>query len=215
MKNQKRWEDISAYFDGEMENPAKIERLLAEDADAKGRLASIQNLSQQIQSLPEPEIHHSMAPRVIARLENAPTTTVSWWFRVGTPLVTAASLAVVVAVTALSMLQSSDVPTNVPATTLTAAEEPLVEEDFETPYVAAADTSWMFSDRFRQASTPEPKDQEAMYLNLASIDWFDVSPYIAQEGYSDMRSTLNDMSERETEVLLLLMTDYAREESAL
>lgn len=215
MKSQKRWEDISAYFDGEMDNPAEFERLLEEDADARQRLEHIQNLSRQIQILPEPELNYSMAPRVIARLEDAPSSTFSWWFRVGTPLAAAASLVAIVAVAALSMLQTPGVSTNTPGEMLAVAELPLVEEDIETPYVAAADTSWMFSDRFRQASPLEPKEQEAMYLNLASIDWFDVSPYSAQEGYSDMRSTLNDMSQRETEMMLLLLTDYAREGSAL
>lgn len=214
MKQHKNWNDISEYFDGESKNPQKIERALEADPEAKKSFEAIGALSHTLKSLPEPELSYSLAPRVIATLKSIAPRHIPWGYRIGAPLATMACLALIIAVSTISITQQNtpfQMTVNTPVNIAT--QDPT--DEIDTPYAAAADTSWMFSDRFRQAKKVEPQEQESIYLNLTSIDWFDTTPYTRHNDFSDIQSAVNEMDQRETEVLLILLSDYAREGNSL
>ncbi|HRI87139.1 MAG TPA: hypothetical protein PLJ47_07625 [Candidatus Hydrogenedentes bacterium] len=68
---QKLQDELSAYLDGEADDPAHIARLIAEDADVARVYAGMQRLSSQVKSLAAPEVHPAFATRVMAHVREA------------------------------------------------------------------------------------------------------------------------------------------------
>ncbi|GMU91031.1 MAG: hypothetical protein AMXMBFR4_00890 [Candidatus Hydrogenedentota bacterium] len=65
--NRKRFdEELSAYLDGESDDPEAVARLLQKDADAARRYMEWSKLSAHLRALPPPQVHPAFATRVVA-----------------------------------------------------------------------------------------------------------------------------------------------------
>ena len=102
------------------------------------------------------------------------------------------------------------VPVRVDAPELTIVAGVAPQPAVETPYAAAADTTWLFA---KDAEVqPEPvAESEQVLMALADVRIFDREPY-RLEGDVDMQSALGRMDESTAETLVVLLSDYAKDE---
>lgn len=68
MKRAQLDEELSAYLDGESVHPEKIEHLIKTNVQVAQRYLELQQLSKQVQSLPEPEVRPEFLTRVMAHV---------------------------------------------------------------------------------------------------------------------------------------------------
>ncbi len=73
-EGQRRFEEISAYVDGQADDPALVEQWLREDAASAAAYAQLKRLRHAAGQLPEPEPSAAFATRVMAHIreEGAP-----------------------------------------------------------------------------------------------------------------------------------------------
>jgi anti-sigma factor RsiW len=102
-------EELSAYLDGESDEPEAVARLLQKDADAARRYMELSKLSAHLKALRPPEVHPSFATRVVALARESATPQrrprLAWLYG----LAVAALFAVIVA--PLVLRRESAVPT--------------------------------------------------------------------------------------------------------
>ncbi len=198
-------EEISAYLDGEASNPGAVQKHLQTCMVCARVHMQIAKLSAHLGALSGPEVSHDFAARVLASIDAAtPSGRIAkaWWVRVAVPLAAAAGVLL-----ALSTL----VPVRVDAPELRIiAEVPADDQAIKTPYAKAADTTWLFADDAEVQ--PEPvAESEKVLMALADVHIFDHEAY-RLEGDVDMQSALGKMDESTAETLVVLLSDYAKEE---
>ncbi len=95
--SKEKWNDeLSAFLDGEARDPARIQRLIAEDPELAARHQQFAKISEHLRTLPAPDVRPEFLTRVMAHVreqESAPARP-AWW-RFVLPVATLAMLAVV------------------------------------------------------------------------------------------------------------------------
>ena len=84
-----------------------------------------------------------------------------------------------------------------------ALQAALVEGMLETPAADTADTSWLFAANNR----PEPKPASDTVIQLASMEW---DAPVRWDGQRDMGWILGSVAHNDTDVVLSVLTQYAR-----
>lgn len=103
MKKHLTTEDVSAFLDGEHDRPEDVRKHLQQCAECARRHVALQKVSAHVKALPECEVSHGFAARVMRAVEQPQRERrrrAGYWIPVGAGL--AAALAVAVAVATLT-----------------------------------------------------------------------------------------------------------------
>lgn len=100
-ERQKVFEDISAYIDGESDQPEAVECLIKTNAEAAKLYAELSRTSTHLKALRAPDVHPAFATRVMAHIREANDMAASGipaWRRVVYSILSAATAAVLIAI---------------------------------------------------------------------------------------------------------------------
>ena len=209
MSKKTDWEALSAYLDGESDDPEGMARHLAQSAEAKAQLAALESLSQQVRSLPKPDVSPAFATRVIAHVAQSQRPAHGWFERHGLML----KAACVVLAVAMGVLVwppdrlGDDVGQG-------GAGDDALWAALETQLAASEDSEqWVSSQLLFGDEVP---DEEAGYLavDLANSDWFEELA-VYWDGEQELGDLLVGLDEYEAEAFVELLLEYGAEDARI
>ncbi|MBX7254714.1 MAG: hypothetical protein K1Y02_00035 [Candidatus Hydrogenedentes bacterium] len=195
-------EELSAYLDGESDDPASVGQVLRGDPEAAQRYAQFAALSEHLRSLPAPEVSPAFATRVLAHArEEAEASGIPWFSprRVAWALAGLGFIVVMaVAVTLFARMgQSKDSLDGNPHLARVSTEHgPLPIEG---------------------AEPVPPDDPGSLYPDSPQIDYEDTLASVEvleqeEDSYTanaDLDSMLNSLSDSELQAFKALLAEYA------
>jgi len=207
MKDKRLLENLSAYLDGEADDPEQVERLLREDQDAACYYLELTRISQSLRALEPPAADPHFAARVVGRLragEGRSAGDGKFWWGMCAAAVTACLL-LAVAWLAMPRLPGAapqavaqDEDVLLELVELRLAREPEAQDMLEA--YASEDTLVMTADI----------GGDSWLDVLASQSWFDALAESFEEG-QDFDVLLDSLSEEETSALKEALIDCARD----
>lgn len=209
MSKKTDWEALSAYLDGESDDPEGMARHLAQSAEAKAQLAALESLSQQVRSLPKPDVSPAFATRVIAHVAQSQRPAHGWFERHGLML----KAACVVLAVAMGVLVwppdrlGDDVGQG-------GAGDDALWAALETQLAASEDSEqWVSSQLLFGDEVP---DEEAgdLAVDLANSDWFEELA-VYWDGEQELGDLLVGLDEYEAEAFVELLLEYGAEDARI
>jgi len=153
MRSEQERDEISAYLDGESEQPEAVERLLQTDQETAAYLNQLRQASGQVRALPSPDVHPAFLARVmagVAEIDAQRHRHRRWRFPLA--LCTAAMVLIMTGVSVF-YVGSGEQPPSLPESAalqnppqdvllVTVLEEHMLENGTELPLVFAPEPSW-------------------------------------------------------------------------
>lgn len=209
MKQQEEFEMLSAYLDGEAEDPAAVERWLAGSPEAARRLEELRRMSAQLKAVPAPEVSPAFATRIVARVRETAAPTRRW--RVWAPVGALCALALVAGIwVGLPQAPEEGIP---PVTAL----PDLPDGEAEQALLGAferRDAVPETADALAFSTSPEPDPAldattEEWVAGMADTLWFDA---LAEEWEADedLDMLVQSLDARELETFKELLREYER-----
>jgi hypothetical protein len=230
MRHSQLQEELSAYLDGEAEDPQAVRRLIEEDPDAARLYSEMKRLSTRLGALPEPKVPAQFLTRVMAdvRDEDAPRRFHAWRFTA-----TVAGMAAMAAIVLSVVLYRAEPDGGGPedpwartgangslqdADAWMLANQGLFDEEWdqaaglEAYAVASADALT----RRWEAQVPRLEayavaSADALLGALAAEEWFPSFAW-SVESKDDIDTLLGSLTDEESETLKKLLLEYAEEE---
>lgn len=109
MRERKWKEELSAYLDGEADDPAAVEERLRTDPQAAREFAQMRQISQALAKSRKPEVHPAFLTRVMACVSDEPVEQRPRRYLVGLPFAVAALLAIMTGVLLWNSVLRQDV----------------------------------------------------------------------------------------------------------
>ena len=193
-------DDLSAWIDGQADDPARIQSHLAECADCAEHYRELKTLSDTLKAMPAPLVGDDFALRVAARIRR-PAPKLRYW-PAASALLAAAAAIVIIAAVVMSLRQ----PT--PTVTTTRAEDspPAGESGIFADILLGADTPpWDYG--FPAPGDPPETSPDDLVLALSASGWFEDAAE-AWEAESDLDELVQSLNEIEQTELKRLLRTY-------
>ena len=213
MNDKHLGDELSAYLDGEAEDPDQVARHLRECPECARHYAQLAKFSEGLRAVPGPEVHPAFLTRVMAEVAETRTTRArAWSLRLVLLAAAAGVVLVVLGLAALLDTAPRSGPQDYAVTkelmraddgVLIAAIEPYVSleedpEEFLVAYSIAPYGSGAFGD-------------DDLLDGLASADWFDDFAEVWDQR-ADLDAMLASLDDEEAETLRELLNEYAQED---
>ena len=213
MNNTHLGDELSAYLDGEAEDPEGVARHLRECPECARQYAQLAKFSNGLRAVPDPEVHPAFLTRVMAEVAETRTTRWRPWSLRLVLLAAAAALVLVV----LGLAALRDTAPSSGSGDYTLAKK-LMHTDDETliaeiePYVSLEEDP----EELLVAYSIAPYDygvlgDDDLLDGLASAEWFDDFAEVWDQR-ADLDTMLASLDHEETEALKELLNEYAQED---
>jgi len=211
MKNKDWTEELSAFLDGEAEQPDAVRRALDEDAALRGSAVVYRRMGNDLKALPKPDVHPAFATRVMAAIEEAepaPRRSLRWAWATG--FATAAAVAVLVLL--LRAAPTAETPgfqltEHAPVTAAPLSDDSSVLNEMALRLESGEELA-LFEEEATDLAAPDPGWLDTLYDEVyASLETYDP----AADGQEDFLLTLETLDAPERETLDALLRSYLEE----
>jgi len=142
MKDHPAIEELSAYLDGEADDPRALEAHLATCANCAARILELRHVTTALRQLTPPQTRSDFAPRVLERIAHdeatAPPNLLPFRFRPALRLALAAASVLFVVSAAYLTLRTAETPQTPPAVTALVESDALESIQLDTDPLEAA-----------------------------------------------------------------------------
>ena len=206
MKQDELNEQLSAYLDGEVEDPEAVERLLEGEPDVRRRFEVLKRQSEAVRALPLPDVEPAFATRVLAGVREERLKRRRGWLPLVFPLAAVAAVVVVVG----AVYFATQTPPRSGAPTLVADIHTLRAMEPETLDAALAQ---------HLAAKPETMDAlDPEFVGEPPGDHLDMAALLALDEMADVMkedaeldALIDELSPDEKAVFRELLLEYAME----
>lgn len=209
MREHDEFEELSAYLDGEANDPAAVERRLASSPEAARCLEVLRRMSAQLKAIPAPEVSPAFATRVVGHVREEALQAGRWrvWAPVGALCVLALVLGIWVGAPVGPVSMNSEI-TALPVLPAEAEEQALLGAFEGRDAVPEMPGALAFS------TSPEPDPAldattEEWVAGMADTPWFDA---LAEEWEADedLDLLVQSLDAQELETFKQLLREYER-----
>ncbi len=209
MKSRHVYDKLSAYLDGELRRPGRVERHLASCPECAGRLRQLRAQSERLGKLSAPEITRDFAARVLEAVEHEPPPAAA-----GRGQVAWAGAAALVMLAGALVLYRAVLPdalehANTPAGSGYPAEEAVIAAFQDVLEADGAPEDWMLADEPMGIAPLIPVDEPVEAEEFVELLALAVEPGLdAAPLDGDAWGALADLAPEETEILSELLEEY-------
>mgnify|MGYP005838656047 CR=1 FL=1 len=208
MTRKRRQETISAYLDGAVRNPGRVEQHLQENTEAAAYHAEMKKLSEQIRSLTPPVVSPAFTTRVMARVAQEDMERARpRWLWVGLPA-TAAALLVVVGAIMWVFLQTS--PDSSGPSQFATLDPDALSDLIEFRIAQGEGLPWDEDIEFEEGNASDDLLPDATYDAVVSSDLFN-RMLAALDADTDLITALEYLDTEETNALRGFLVEYVME----
>jgi len=209
---KKDWnEELSAFLDGEADQPDAVRRALEEDAALCGRADAYRKMGDGLKALPKPDVHPAFATRIMAAIEEAepaPRRSLRWFWAAGCAAAALVALALLLRTAPTTEPSGIQLTESSPATAEPLSDDSSVLNEMALRLESGEDLA-LFEDEAAGTSPDlDPNWLDTLYDEVyASLETYDDAPL----GQEDFLVTLETLDAPERETLDALLRSYLEE----